>query len=300
MPATFNDMVTDVLALLHGYVRTQEQSTYLTATVNSSVTTLSVGDPSRVSRGIAEIEDELVYVDSVDRNAATGQVTLAPYGRGYFDSLASSHNANTQVVFSPLFPRVRVKRAINDTILSVGNELFAIGTTTFTYTPSIVTYGLPADTIDVLSVSFDTVGPSLMWAPVNRFRFDANANLTDFPTGKTIDIYGAVTPGRTVQVKTSKYPSEMSANADVFATVTGLLESSRDCIVYGAAARLTAGVDSALMNVQAIEPNALDDTVQPGAGANLSRTLYQLHRQRLMEERMRYLQKYPTPVYYAR
>lgn len=300
MPATFNDMVIDVLALLHGYVRTQEQSTHLTATVNSTATSLSVGDPARVSRGLAEIEDELVYVDSVDRAASTAQVTVAPYGRGYLGSTAASHNANSQVVFAPLFPKVRVKRAINDTINSIGGELFAVGTQTFTFTPAIVTYSLPAETIDVLSVSFDTVGPSLMWAPVNRFRFDANANLTDFPTGKTIDIYGPVTPGRTVQVKTSKYPSEMSASGDVFATTTGLLESTRDCIVYGAAARLTAGVDSALMNVQAIEPNALDDTVQPGAGANLSRTLYQLHRQRLMEERMRYLQKYPTPVYYAR
>lgn len=300
MTATFNDMVIDVLSLLHGYVRTQEQSTHLTASINSSVTSLSVGDASRVSRGLMEVGDELLYVDSVDRTSATGQVTVAPYGRGYLGTTAASHAQNTQVVFAPMFPRSRVKRALNDTINAVGGDLFTVGSHTFTYTPAVVTYSMPAETIDVLQVSFDTVGPSQVWMPIYRYRFDANANLTDFPTGKTIDLYEPVTPGRTVQVRTFKYPSEMSSDGDVFTTTTGLLESARDCVVYGAAARLTAGVDSALMNVQALEPNAMDDKVQPGVGANLSRQFYQLHKQRLVEERMRLMQKYPTTYHYAR
>lgn len=300
MPATFNDLVVDVLALLHGYVRTQEQSTHLTVSLSSSALSASVAHPARVSRGLIEIDDELLYVDSASQNSATDNVTIAPYGRGYFGSTAAAHAANTRVTFSPLFPRVRVKRAINDTITAVGNDLFTVGSTTFTFTPQVTTYALPADSIDVMQVSFDTVGPSQMWYPVSRYRFDANANVTDFPTGKTIDLYEAVTPGRTVQVKYVKYPSELAADGDGFASVSGLLESSRDCVVYGAAARLVAGADSAILNTQAIEANVLDDRATPGSGGQLSRQLYQLHRQRLTEERMRYLQKYPTNYHYAR
>jgi hypothetical protein len=259
-----------------------------------------VKDPARLSRGLAEIEDELVWVDSSDRNQSASQVTVAPYGRGYLGSTAATHAANVQVTFAPLFPKVRIKRHINDTINAVGSDLFTVGTATFSYTPNIVTYSLPADAIDVMAVSFQTIGPSQMWYPIRRYRFDANANSTLFATGKTIDLYEGAAPGRTIQVKYFKYPSEMVNNSDGFATTTGLLESSRDCIVYGAAARITAGSDSALLNVQAIEANVLDERSQPGSGGTLSRQLYALHKQRLAEERMRYLQKYPTTIHYAR
>lgn len=300
MAATFSDLVTDVQALLHGYVRTQEQATHLAASVNSTDTTWSVGDPSRLSRGLAEVGDELVWLDTVDRNAATGQVTVAPYGRGYLGSTAASHSSGVKVTFAPLFPRVRVKKALNDTILAVGNDLFGIGYTTFTFTPNITTYLLPADVKDIMQVSYQMLGPSKMWYPLSRWRFDALANTGVFASGKTIDIFEPVSAGRTVQVQYQKFPSELSADGDVFTSTTGLLESSRDCITYGAAARLTAGVDSMLLNVQAVEANVLDERSQPGAGGNLSRQLYQLHKQRLMEERLRYLQLYPTRFHYAR
>ena len=300
MPTTFEDMIIDVQAMLHGYVRTQEQATYLMSPLTSSGTLATVAAPSRLSRGLAEIDDELVYVDLTSQNSASDNVTIAPYGRGYMGSVAASHLANTKVTFAPLFPRARVKRAVNDTINAVGQDLFAVGTTSFTFTPNIVAYALPADLTDVMQVSFATVGPSKMWYPITRYRLDPNANLTAFPTGKTLDIYEPVTPGRTVQVQYFKTPSEMSEITDGFAATTGLLESSRDCIVYGAAARLTAGIDSAVLNTQAIEANVLDDKVQPGAGAALSRSLYQLHRQRLAEERQRYVQRYPITFHYAR
>ena len=300
MPAVFSDMILDVQSLLHSYVRAQEQSTYLTNSITASDTTMSVKDPSRLSRGLVEIDDELLWVESSDRNSTASQVVLAPYGRGYLGSTAATHSANVQVTFAPLFPKTRIKRHINDTIQAVGADLFAVGSTTFTFTPNIVTYALPADAIDVLQVSYQMLGPSQMWYPLSRYRLDANANTGSFANGKTIDIFEPVSPGRTVQVKYTKYPSELVNNSDGFAATTGLLESSRDCIVYGAAARITAGSDSALLNVQAIEANVLDERSQPGSGGNLSRQLYQLHKQRLAEERMRYLHKYPTTFHYAR
>lgn len=300
MAITFSDMVNDVQAMLHGYVRTQEQSTHLLSSVTNSSSTLSVGDSTQMSRGVAEIDDELLWVSASDRTAATNQVTIPPYGRGYLGTTAASHAANAKITFSPMFPRVRVKRALNDTILAVGQDLFAVGVTTFTYTPNIVTYSLPTDSRDILQVSFDTTGPSQMWYPITRYRFDPMANVTDFANGKTIDIYEAVTSGRTVQVKYMKFPSELSADGDGFASVSGLLESSRDCIIYGAAASMTAGIDASILNTQAIEANVLDDRTQPGAGSNLSRQLYQLHKQRLAEERQRYVQQFPITFHYAR
>lgn len=300
MAATFNDLVTDVQAMLYGYVRTQEQATYLKSSVTSSDATWSVGDPSRMSRGLAEVEDELVWIDAVDRNAASSQVTVAPFGRGYLGSSAAAHAANVKVTFAPLFPRLRVKRAINDTITAVGNDLFAVGTSTFTFNPAIVTYSLPANVKDVLQVSYQTTGPSQMWYPLSRWRFDPMANTSAFANGKTIDIYEPVSSGRTVQVVFQEFPSELVNDGDGFASVSGLLESSRDCIVYGAAARLTAAIDASILNTQAVEANVLDDRTQPGSGSNLSRSLYQLHKQRLMEERLRYLQQFPVMFHYAR
>ena len=300
MAVTLADMVLDVLSLVHAYDRAQEQNTSLTNSITSGDLTLTVKDPSRLSRGLCEIDDELFYIESSDRNAASNQVIVAPFGRGYLGSAAAAHAANAKVTFAPMYPRARIVRWLNDTIQAVGQDLFAVGSTTFSFTPYITTYALPADTIDVRNITWQTTGPSLMWYPVSRYRFDASANTTAFPTGKTIDIYEPITAGRTVQVSTFKYPSELVNQSDGFAATTGLLESSRDAIVLGAAARATAAIDSSILNTQAIEPNVLDDRAQPGAGGNLSRQLYQLHKQRVAEERLKYLAKYPTTFHYAR
>ena len=122
--------------------------------------------------------------------------------------------------------------------------LFRSNSTTFTFNAAQVAYQLPDDARDVLFVSWQTVGPSKEWLPVNRWRIDRMANVAAFNTTKTINIYEKIMPGRTVQVYYSTIPNDLTNNSDDYATVTGLPESSRDVITLGAAYRLLSYLDT--------------------------------------------------------
>jgi hypothetical protein len=291
---TFNELTDDAQSMLRGYVRSQEQSTYLAGPVNELVTTFDVGDGTRLGMGRAEIDDELVFIDAITNNS----VALQPWGRGVDGSTVATHAANARVTFNPLFPRHFVKRAINNTIYSIGVELKARAESTFTYTPAVSTYSLPATTVSVQQVSWDTLGPSGEWQPARRWRFDRNADTTDYPTGKTLSLWDAVVPGRTVKVAYMKEPSLMSAGSDTLETTSGLPTSCRDVVVLGAVAALVASVDIAVLDPSSVQAGFFDERRQIGTAGNVARTVYALYRQRLDEEIARFRDQTTAPIHF--
>ena len=171
--STFSQMVDQTLMHLHGYTTVQDVATYLTGNVGASATVIGVNDTTAVSRGVIEIGDELIWVDTVDSQQKT--VTVPPYGRGYRGTTAVEHTLGERVVSSPLFPRKIVADSVNDAIRSVYPELFAVGETTINYQPSINTYSLPEGALDIIQISWQTTGPSKEWLPVRRMRVDKHA-----------------------------------------------------------------------------------------------------------------------------
>lgn len=293
---TLNDLVEDTLSMLRGYVRSQEQTTWLTSGISDSDTTLSVNSGARIGMGRIEIGDELLFVDSVSGSTAT----VAPWGRGVDGSTAASHATNSKVTFTPLFPRNQVKVQINNTIKAIGKEIQVPGFTTFSFTAPRTTYALPAEVNAVSEVSWQTVGPSRLWQKVKRWSFNQVANTTVWPTGRTIDIFDSVTPGRTVQVNYFHLPSELSSASDTLETTAGLPSSCRDVVVLGAAAKLLSAVDASLLDQNTVAAGFFDEKRQPGSGSNVARTIYALYQQRLSEEMDRFRDQYPTPVHYRR
>ena len=98
---TFNELTDDVLSMLRGYVRSQESVTAMAGSLNATATSFNVDDGSRLGMGRAEIDDELVYINSVTTNS----VALQPWGRGVDGSTAATHADDARVTFNPLFPR---------------------------------------------------------------------------------------------------------------------------------------------------------------------------------------------------
>lgn len=293
--ATFNDLVEETLAHLRGYVRDQELSTHITGSLTNSGTSAVVGDSTVVSRGRVEIDDELLYVDSVNRGTHT--LTFAPYGRGMDGTTAASHNASARVVVNPLFPRKRVKDAINQTIRSLDADLFGVAGTTFAWDPSKWSYELPAATKGVLSVEYEVPWDTPEWFPAKRWTLNRSADTTDFPSGRAITINEPITPGMTVRVTYMKSPTALSAGTDVFNTVTGLPESCEDVVVLGATSRLLLTSEAFRLNTRAVEPSQLDLRTQPGQPSQLSRYVYQLFRQRVEEEKNSLMADYPVRVH---
>lgn len=298
---TFKDMVDEVRANLAGYTLKQDRITYVSnpTGISSTDVSITIGSSNNLAKGVIEIDDELIYIDSFDKTSSTLNV-IPGFGRGYSNTSPSPHSLYSQVILSPTFPRVTIKNAINDTINSVFPKLWSIRSTTFTFDGVKTSYALPDDCESVIDVTWESVGPSKEWIPVERWRMDGMANAASFNSSTSISIYDAITPGRTVQVWYQSSPSTLTSNSDDYSDVTGLPETSKDVIILGASYRLMSYIDAGRVNLTSAESDMADTKMPSQAGVNASKYLYALYQQRLNEEASRLLDKYPIRPHYIR
>ena len=311
MTTTLTNMMDEVQVNLAGYTFQQDRTTYISSAVSTTTSSsaspliLSLGSTESLGKGIVEIDEELLWVDSYDRVANTA--TVAPYGRGYLGTTAATHTADAKVTIAPTFPRFNIKRAINDTIRSLGANIFAMKTTTFTFNAAISTYAFAnLDIKNILTVHWQEIGPSKEWRPIRKYDFDAVANPEAFGyvTGtdkvQTITLGEAPISGRTVKVVYATDPAPFTTNSQVYTTQTGLPESTRDVVVLGAAYRLLSFLDPA--RAAQVSPQADEtDSKRPfGASQSATKQLYALYSQRLAEETKAQQQNYPPKVHYSR
>lgn len=303
---TLNDMINEVLINMQGYTINQDRTTYLvspvTTTTSSSVlpTVLAFGSTENIGKGIIEINNELMWVDSYDKVANTA--TVAPYGRGYLGSTASTHTVDSKVTISPTFPRFVVQRAINDTIEAMGSAIYAVKQTQFTWNAAQNTYEL--DNLDVqhiLSMSWQSVGPSLEWLPIRRYSFDSFPDTAEWGSGsQTVSIYDSIVPGQSVKVVYGTYPTAFTSGTQVFTTQTGLRNSTRDVVIYGAMYRLLANIDPARTSFVSPEADEIDAKRPYNASGNVMRQIFALYTQRLNEEVTALQQEFPARIHYTR
>jgi hypothetical protein len=298
---TLADLIDEVKSSLAGYTLRQDRITYLANAggLTTSSTSVTVGSSSNLAKGIIEIDDELLLVDTYDKTSNI--LTIMPgFGRGYQHSTAATHNQYAPVILAPAFPRVSVKQAINDTINAMYPKLWANLSTTFTWNAVQTTYALPADNQDVTAISWQSIGPSKEWIPVNRWRADKMANTTAFPTGETVSIYDAIVPGRTVQVYYKAAPTVLTNTTDEFTTVTGLPASSRDVVVLGAAYKMLSYLDAGRISLTSAESDAADTKIPSTAGGTVSKYIFALYQQRLNEESQKLMNQYPSRPHHIR
>jgi hypothetical protein len=296
---TLSDLIDEVRTNLQGYTLRQDRITYLTNAITSAQTEIVVGSQSNLAKGIVEIDDELLWIDSFDK--ATNTLNVIPgFGRGYQNTTAAPHAQYAQVTLAPTFPRVFIKKAINDTINSFYPRLWSVASTTFTFNASQTTYPLPDDAETILYVSWQTTGSSEEWLPVNRWRADPMANVASFNTQNTINLYENIQPGRTVQVWYTTEPNTLDASTDDYSDVTGLPASSADVVVLGASYKLLSYLDAGRINLTSAEADLADSKIPSTAGAGASRYIFALYQQRLNEEALKLADKYPIRIHYLR
>jgi 3D (Asp-Asp-Asp) domain-containing protein len=304
-------MIDEVLVNLAGYTFQQDRSTYITTAVTTTTSTsaspliLSLGSTDSVGKGILEIDEELLWVDSFDRVANTA--TVSPYGRGYLGTTAATHTADAKVTISPTFPRFSVKRAINDTIRSLGANIFAVKSTTFTFNAAVSTYAFANLNIkNILTVSWQSIGPTKEWVPIRKWDLDPSANPEAFgyTSGtdqvQTITLGEAPVSGRTVKVVYATDPEPFTSNSQVYTTVTGLPESTRDVVILGTAYRLLSFLDPARAAQVSPQADETDSKRPYGASQSATKQLYALYTQRLNEETKAQQQNYPPRIHYSR
>jgi hypothetical protein len=299
--STLGEMVDEIKSNLQGYTLRQDRISYVEnpGGLTTTSTAITIGSASNLAKGIIEIDDELIFIDSFDK--ATSVLNVIPgFGRGYQGTTPAPHSVNAQVTLAPTFPRISIKKAINDTINSLYPNLWAISSFTFTFNASVTTYALPDDVEDVLYVSWQTTGSSQEWLPLKRWRLDNFANAATFNTNATLNIYDNVQPGRTVQVWYTTTANTLDSNSDDFADVTGLPQSSQDVVTLGASYKLISFLDSGRINLTSAEADNANTKIPSTAGVSASRYIFALYQQRLNEEALKLKDKYPIRIHYLR
>ena len=297
---TLNDLITQVRQQLLGYTLDQASVSELAAPMAPGDTTFTVdaGTVTNLSRGLVEIDNELILVKAYDRTSGVVTVMGLTNGRGAEGTTAAAHSANTLVTASPPFPRARIAEAVNDTIRGLYPALVVLATTEITNVSVVYQYEMPADAKGVRAVALQTIGPSRVWAQARNWKFDPRSNTTDFPSGKSIQIFDGVTPGRAMRVLYEKEPAVLSADTDDFSAVTGYPDRVKDLVVWGACSRLIPAYDSARLQQQAVESTERAGLVPPTSALKAASYYQQLYYQRLEEEKQRQFDDDPFPQFY--
>lgn len=290
---TYRELQDEVLMALHGYGLSQPRTTFLQSPITETDLSASVRNTNDIDMGLAEIEGELVFIESVDRSSGT--ITFSPDGRGYYGTTAAAHAADTRLTFAPTWPRHRVKAAINDTILGTWPTLFGVAQTTFTFTPAVTTYEMPDEAEGVLSITADTYGPSRQQQVINAYRFDATAPTDEWTYGKSVTLMEGASPGADVTVTYKKEPSILTADSDTIAT-SGLRESARQLLMLGACAQLLSMMDVSRLAVDTAPADQLDAQNPVGTAARLANQFQVRYEMEVEKERQRLRETTPAKI----
>lgn len=288
--STFDDIVNEVRSTLRGYNLVKEQVTFLSGALAADASSITVDDGSLVQPGVVEIGSEAIYVQSIAGNV----LTVSPDGRGWDRTTAAIHADDARVTVSPPYPSWRIERAINDAIVGTGPTLYGIASTSFTFTPATSTYELPAACVGVLQVTATDIGPSQAQPEIHHFRVDLNAPVAEFATGKCITLMEAPAPGQTVTVVYQKAPAELTTGQDF--TTSGLAETARPCVVYGAVARLLSFVDVTRTLTDSAQATEFADVQRVGTATTLAAQMTARYQLELDQEQARLRRAHPVKV----
>lgn len=296
---TLEDLRQRVRSQLMGFARDQQQVSELAGSMTDTDTTFTLDSTTarNISRGLVEIDDELILVKSIDFTTNVATVIGGTNGRAQGASVAASHATQALVTMSPAVPRVRLTEAINQTILAMYPMIPTFATTEITKLAPVFEYQLPADTDQIWYIVSDTVGPTQVHYPSPRWRYNPMAPTDDFPTGKSIQLLDFVTPGRAIRVVYVKAPTTLTLATDTIVS-TGYDDRMTEAIVWGALARLIPSYEAARLQQLAVEGTERANLVPATAATKMAAYYESLFAQAVMRERERIMEEVPSYAFW--
>lgn len=291
---TFSSMIDEVITSLQGYGTDNDQVCTLSNSLTANAGSFSVDDTDGVSRGIIEIDDEIMYVN----HAENGTIYVPPWGRGFKGTTPSTHAAYSAVWVAPTWPRATVARELNNTIKAVYPDLFGVDTFDLVSSSATWQYPVPSDVERILAVEWRWNVPN-GWETMRAWEMVHSAQVSDFPTGKAILLGDAIPSGANVHVTYAKVPVALTSQAALF-TDSGLPASSRDVIILGTASRLLPWQDTARLPVESVASDALDNAKPVGSATSVANAMRTQYQARLESERRSLFSRYPMRSHLVR
>lgn len=294
---TYGSLIEEITSNLQGFTSSPDQQSYLSAPLNSSDTVLSVADASQFGRGFAEIDLELVYVNSTDKTANT--ITLTPQGRGQRGTTAVAHLQGATITMAPSWPRSVIAREINNVTGNLYPRLFGVKAAPLLTTDATTyQFGVPAEAEFIMDVNYKFVEIE-GWIRATRWELQHGAP-ADFASGVFVNIFDRIPAGASVQCLYGFAPPAMTSLTDDFATVTGLPDGVKDLVISGVMMKMMQFAEIARLPVHSVGSNTAAPNNPVGTAMNIARAMRQEFEQGVQLEQAANARKYPTRVHRTR
>lgn len=292
---TLGDLVDQVDGYLHSWTQsTPRYATIVTADMGIDTYSINLSVDAEQSRGVVEVGNELIYIESVSQSDFSGAIPA--WGRGYHGSPVEEHVIGDRVTIDPLVPRHVIKTTIQQLCSSVYPDIYQVGVdTTQTWSANVNTLPLPDACDQLLDVSYyeATYGT---WNPIGRWRIDNAADESVNPSGKTVMFANAAPDGATIKFVYQQRLGIPQDNTDDLEEATGIGAGIDDVLLWGSLARLVMGPEFASKQIRFAEQADRQRYVTQGSGTALSRYCMGLYADALDRARRRMFERYPTRV----
>lgn len=251
---------------------------------------IQLESPSVVQNSLVELETEIVYVTSVDANS--GVATCPPWFRQQLGTPANdSFAVDSRVTINPIWRTYRLAEKIVEGIESLHPALFAVKEVDLTSSSVNGNYEIVDTTIDsVIKVTWEQAGAGAEQIPVNAYSLDSK-NADSKVYLRMYPLYS----GRPLRVTYRAKPTIPDpANLDATWASTGLPDSADDLPVKYAWMCLLPTIEAAKTQTVSVEQSDRNRFVQGGSGNAASRRMQEIYQARLMDERRKLIERYPT------
>jgi len=269
---------------LAGFDASKDSVAALASPITSTSLTVPIDDTDvqrGASRGIAEIDMEIVRVSGVDRDA--GALVLYPFGRGYRGTTAAAHSAGVEVRLNPEWPASTVAREVNGVLTEIYPRLYAVSTHETVVPSDLGAIDVPEEAVGIIAVYIEDRLRDDQWVRLDTWRFQRDSS----DIGRPLRIGGHQTIGDAVRVVYAHRPGLFNLEGGLsqdFETVTGLNPGVEDLIRLGVATRMAPFIDVARLPFVVTEAKA-DAGARPATGgASAARLLYSMFQARLEQE----------------
>ena len=287
---TIADCVTHTKRLLNSNTRTELDAIHTTISASDTTIRLKYQTDGIRAGSYISVEDgtnppETMYVHARNGEYATVQ-------RGIDGSAGYAWTADSKIEVEPRFTGFQILEAVRDSIYSLPNNLYAVGTTSVSFA-STSTQSVTAT--DLASTGFYHIISATRTARSSEDRL-LNMNVTvqrqtdgTFKVIRQEGIEKAVTVNIRYAHPFTVSALDMGTRLD---TTVGMQDSMRDIPALGGAARLVLGEESLRLDLHSAGDSRGDGALNPGDRARYSLVLQAQYDRRVSEEARRLMSLY--------
>lgn len=286
---TVLDLIQDTRRLVYGAGR--RPLNVLNGTITDSATTLTLEYDleGAVKGSFISIDDELFYIVSAIPSSKTLTVV-----RGHLGTIPIGHNDGAQVEINPRFPKVYIKRALQQEVNSWGTRLYKITSVNIGFSNSSRIYDLGiSDFISVVDVRLSPYTGRTTRSNAYRWTVLRDLDEADFASSAAIQFLGTYPTTGTARVKLAQEFDVSVWEDETVVEDLGLSTSMLDIPPIGAAWRLMSAKEVGRTDMTSQPEPRRSEEVPAGHIASVAAQLKKLRDDRIEEERWTLMNRYP-------